>query len=287
MKDFQSYEFSLLRNITSSDVILEPFPHVVIKNALPDSFAKILKSDFPLNKFQLDTNNVRQDFSVCDLDADTEIKDEWRDFIYFHSSEHFLLQILNIFEGHFPESKKLLNFLNRKNINTGRRKIDSYSDCDILMDAQISINSPVKKSNSVRKIHVDNSNKLFSGLFYLRSPDDNSTGGDLRLYSWKENYGKKEKLKFYQEGVAEKHVNFFQEIKYDFNVLVLFPNSINALHGVTPREKTNQVRTFVNLVGLLPFEFYEKPEENFIRKKIINSRALLSKVKREVLGFRN
>ena len=40
-------------------------------------------------------------------------------------------------------------FLNRKNINTGRRKIDSYSDCDILMDAQISINSPVKKSNSV------------------------------------------------------------------------------------------------------------------------------------------
>jgi hypothetical protein len=287
MKDLKSYEFSLLRNVTSSDVILEPFPHIVIRNALPESFAKLLKSSFPLNKFQLDTNNVRQDFSVCDLDGDNQIINEWKDFIYFHSSEYFLNQIIDIFNGHFPESKHLLDFINCKNLKTGRRGIDSYDSSNILMDAQISINSAVRKSNSVRKIHLDNANKLFSGLFYLRSPDDDSVGGNLRLYSWKKSYGSKEKVKFYQEGVAEKHVNLHQEIRYDFNVLVLFPNSIDALHGVTPREKTNHVRTFVNLVSLLPFDFYAKPEENFFRKKITTTRALISKIKREVLGLRN
>jgi hypothetical protein len=279
----KSYKFSLLRNATSSNIETQPFPHIVINNALPHSLAQSLTASFPLSEFKLGQNNKRFDISVSQLDNLNSISDEWRRFIYFHSSKYFFSQILQLFKDHLPQKNELSNIVNNKKISVGRRKVDSFESSDILMDAQISINSPVIKKSSVRKIHVDHPNKIFSGLFYLRMPKDESGGGDLQLCSWKSNYSLKQKLKFYKEGVAEKHINVDKVIKYQSNVCVLFLNSIDALHGVTPRHVTDQTRTFVNLVGEVPFDLYKK-DSNFtkwvtkFRQKLSYFKKLLFKV---------
>ena len=109
----------------------------------------------------------------------------------------------------------------------GRRNEETLENSDVLLEAQISINTPVRTKSSVLGIHVDNSNKLFAGLLYLRKPEDDSVGGNLNLYSWKEQFSERKKIKLYYESLHSKgsksltkYVSLEKEIEYGSNVLV-------------------------------------------------------------------
>jgi hypothetical protein len=81
---------------------------------------------------------------------------------------------------------------------------------------------------------------------YFRSEDDRSTGGDLELYRYKPN-------------LASFNLNTFQLESGDFeiskivpyrpNQLVFWINSLNSLHGVSPRGLTAAPRRYINLIG--------------------------------------
>jgi len=264
----ESYKFSILRNASSLDIETKPFPHLVIENVLPKQLAESLTFSFPVNEFQLNQNNVRKSLSVSKINELDEISHEWKEFLYFHSSQYFLSQFIDLFREHLSQSNELLDFINNDTLKVGRRGIDLPKSDNVLLDAQLSINTPVKKRNSVIGIHVDNSNKLLAGMLYLRRPKDNSVGGNLELYSWKEYYSDTEKVRFYKDGALKEHVRLGKEISYGSNVLVLFPNSLDALHSVTPRNQTDYARTFVNFVGVLPFDFFQRGKLNFLSNKV-------------------
>ena len=279
--DNDQSSLSVLRD--GAGIVLEskPFPHVVIQNALPQALLDSLIADFPLNEFQFDKNNKRHDISVSSIDNFSNISDEWKRFIHFHSSEYFFQQVMKLFKDHLPTDTAFQKIIDNPRIRVGKRGLNSFEECDILMDAQISINSPITKKSSVRAIHVDHPNKLFSGLLYLRRPEDDSIGGDLHLCSWNNKYSDQQKLKFYKEGVSESHITVEKEIKYAPNVCILFLNSLDALHAVTPRNSTDQVRTFVNLVGELPFDLYQK--DNLVRYLTNQGRKFLSYCKKAAI----
>jgi hypothetical protein len=268
---------SILRNQSKYDVKKLPFPHIIIENAIPSDLAQRLTNDFPVNLFLDNENNKRLDISVCNLDKYESISQQWKDFILYHSSSDFLFEFIDIFQDHIKNSSSH-KALSLNDHHIGRRNIDSFTKCEVLLDAQISLNTPVLKESSVRKIHVDSENKIYSGLFYLRQPQDDSLGGDLNLYSWKSNYTSAKKLKFYKEGVEEKHLELHKTIKYKNNVAILFLNSLDALHGITPREATSHPRTFVNLVAESSFEIYKK--HRLHKKFLIASRKKLSEIKK-------
>lgn len=264
-------KFSLLKNQRKSDIQTHPFPHIVIEDALPIEMAQTLTTDFPLDLFSSVENNKRLDISSANIKKYKSISKEWSDFILYHSSEKFFFEFIDLFQDHLKDASSF------KNLLIGRRNDNTFDDCDVLLDAQISINTPVSRKSSVRKVHVDSENKIFSGLFYLRLPHDDSLGGDLNLYSWKSNYSEEKKLKFYREGVDEKHLELHKTITYKNNLAVLFLNSIDALHGVTPKEITSSPRTFVNLVAESPNELYQK--HRLHKKLIIKTRKKLSDIK--------
>ena len=268
---------SILRNQTKSNVEELPFPHIIIENAIPCKLAQVLTNDFPINLFSSDENNKRLDISVSNLDKYESISKQWKDFILYHSSSDFFFEFIDIFQSYIKDSS-LHEILPLHDHHIGRRNIDSFNKCEVLLDAQISINTPVLKESSVRKIHVDSENKIYSGLFYLRLPQDDSIGGDLNLYSWKSNYTNAKKLKFYKEGVEEKHLKLHKTIKYKNNVAVLFLNSLDALHGITPREVTSHPRAFINLVAESSFEIYKK--HRLHKRLILESRKKLSEIKK-------
>jgi hypothetical protein len=70
--------------------------------------------------------------------------------------------------------------------------------------------------------------------------------------------------------IADKYVEHIKTIKYERNVLVLFPNSIYSLHGVTVRSLTSSPRYFVNLVGEVrkplfqPLDYQESPHMKYL-----------------------
>ncbi|MGC1310046.1 MAG: hypothetical protein WA885_22690 [Phormidesmis sp.] len=264
---------SLLENATKADVFTDPFPHIVIKDALDDSLCTRLIEEIP----STDTLKVGRDsragyerfnYSASLVNNNPEISELWRQFIHLHSSEVFMHQALELMGEHilnlYPDFEK--RFKPLQEFTSGVRKIDHFPEVDMLLDAQIamnsSLNTPLKR---IKRPHIDRPQVLFAGLYYMRHPDDNSIGGDLEIYRFKGNkpagFDPNDK-----QHVNDEYVELVKTIKYDRNVLVLFLNSLNSLHGVTCRSSTPVPRYFVNLVGELPqrmfnYQKYQVPTQ--------------------------
>jgi hypothetical protein len=116
----------------------------------------------------------------------------------------------------------------------------------------------IENPSAVRRVHVDSPNKLFTGLYYLRNPDDTSAGGDLEMYRFK-----KKPRGFRVAEIDDRYVEVIKAVKYQRNTLVMFINTVCALHGVTERAVTPFPRYLFNLVGevkqpLFDLEQYQK-----------------------------
>lgn len=268
---------TILSKVKKSDVISDPFPHIIVKDALESEVYSKLVSEFPslatLNQgveFQgnLQYSNKRLHYLAKESLSDPQISPFWKEFIRLHTSSTFLSEFLHVFEEHilqfYPNFEQ--EYGSFETLRSGIRRIDTFERADILLDTLICANTPVvTESPPVRGIHIDRPDKLFAGLFYMRDPQDTSTGGELELYKFKKGkpYG------FSGFKIADrKYVECVKKIKYEQNVLVLFLNSV-AVHGVSVRSLTDYPRYFVNFVGEVKkpwFDISKFQESSHIRK---------------------
>lgn len=244
---------SLLAKVKKSEIVSEPFPYLVVKDVLDEEICSQLIAEFPeleiVTKGAKYSSNERFSYGANDALNDPRITPLWQEFIKAHISQQFLDEIVDLFGEHildtYPDFEQKIGKLAQ--LQAGTRRINSFLDCDVLMDAQICVNTPVVETpSSVRGAHVDSGNKLFAALYYLRNPQDTtSTGGNLEIYRYKgSNYHF-----FDQQFIHDEDVEVVKTINYERNVLVFFLNSPDALHGVTVREVTNHTRYFFNLLG--------------------------------------
>jgi hypothetical protein len=143
----------------------------------------------------------------------------------------------------------------------GLRDRDSFADHDFLLDSQICGNTAVREVSSVKTTHVDSTRKLFSGLFYLRHPKDDSIGGDLTTARFKPGLSRWQwRRRFDGVFVPEDRVETVSTVRYERNTLVMFLNTLESMHGVTVREPTPHLRLFMNLVCEVPEPLFEVPQ---------------------------
>lgn len=262
---------SVLQRATAQDLKIDPFPHLVIKNALPDDLAELLTQTFDVKLFDAlkqslaeqrkqALNNRRIDISYAMSKQMQDVPEIWQQFLDYHSSQDFFKEFIQLFGDQI--TKKYRDIFPNKEaleaLNTGIFQQDQLNVYDLLMNTAMSINTPVIQTGSVRAIHTDHGDKLYSGLYYLRRPQDDSIGGNLQILKWKNNYSELKKRFYYQEGVAPEHTEVVQEIPYGNNTFVMFINSLDALHAVTPREVTPYDRTFVNFIGVSKKKLFKK-----------------------------
>ncbi|RUW62276.1 hypothetical protein [Mesorhizobium sp. M7A.F.Ca.US.008.03.1.1] len=260
-----SNQLSVLQRATRTDVRSEPFPHIILRDALPENLYQKLADTFPTPEtLGVDTrnNNTRWDYEAHRVRSNEAVPQVWRDFIAYHASQAFFDEIADLFyddvhrqyPDYYPTYEQL------KSLKAGVRFSDTYGTHDILMDAMLSGNTPVTNAGSVRTSHVDYGDKLFSGLFYMRPADYDAVGGDLTISRFKSRYVTLEdKTALFNDAyVDDSHLECVETVKYDRNLLVLFINSIESVHGVTVRQPTNKSRLFVNLVGEVEKPFYIK-----------------------------
>lgn len=203
----------------------------------------------------------------------------WKLFIDYHNSELFINEVKNIFSEHLMNLENIKYKLKKKNTNDFkklsfgvREKFGNYNKFDILTDCQLGINTPCESESFVRGPHIDNLNEVYAGLFYLKHKDDKTEGGDLEIYDLKEKYKNlnefQKKIKFLKNETIfldgrnyrrknefdSKYLNIVDKVKYEKNTFVLFLNQINAIHGVSKRQKGNKSRRLVNVIGESYFE---------------------------------
>jgi hypothetical protein len=256
---------SVLQNVTASDVRTHPFPLVVVDKALPQDLYDELTRSFPsmwkMGIFD-GKNNHRWNYPHHKAKSNPLIPSIWREFLAYHSSDDFLKDVISVFGKSIVETYPDMfpSDANLKECRGGARTVDSFTDRDVLLEAMISGNTPVKEESSVRTSHVDAGDKLFSGLLYMRPDKYKAIGGDLTISKFKEEYSGDDVRKYFAgQFIDDSYLDVVSVEKYAANKLVLFINSPLAVHGVTPRAPTTETRRFINLVGEVPKTLYVLP----------------------------
>lgn len=196
-------------------VFSDPFPHVVIENALPEDYYRRLIEEIPSPEQIVLGRPVGKNQRI---DLPTELamvglSPIWRKFCALHVSNDFYLKACKVF---------------------GIQPVPARLRC------QPGINTPTDQLSRVRGPHLDNPCELYAGLFYTPLDED---GGNLEIYRWKGERRFHGKLEIHDDCVE-----LVKTIPYKANTYVMFLNSDKAIHGVSAR-KSDSYRRLVNVIA--------------------------------------
>jgi hypothetical protein len=264
-------ELSILKNATPADVRYMPFPHLILRDCLDaDVYAELSRS-YPsdetiarLNLWRLpnglDEENKRTDIIAAKAcNHKQEIPKIWLDFISYHVSAEFFAEFMALFgpaiEIHYPW---LQNVIRLSNPGVGIRFDPTTDHQPLSLDCQVGINTPSCTRSSVIEAHTDSPVELYAGLLYFKQPEDQAAGGDLELYKWKNSHH----AQFFGHFADKSLLHKFGHVTYEANTMVLFLNTIQSVHGVTPRDPSVLSRRLVNIIGevynSVPYGLYRR-----------------------------
>jgi len=234
--------YSLLH--TKPKVQTDPYPHVVIKNALPWDLYERLEAEFPEDDV-LSTDPF--DNGICyRLKADKLLSHQsqtWREFAEYHTSAQWFNEVNELFAPYMPTSLQ-------KTFTEDDLGARGWADAskNIWTDCQVVMHKPIQEKTS-RTPHIDNPMEMWAGLLYMPYHDDKSTGGEFQIHHTLADVKKvdmKGGRQIYEHDLGPVALS----VPYERNTFVMFANnSPNTVHGVSKRENATMYRRSVNIIG--------------------------------------
>ena len=182
---------SILSNASTADLVTEPYPHLVIKNALDADIFAQLANEYPDPALVLNGREKKDtwyDFPACLAVKTDTISPLWQDFLRYHTSNAFYLELMQLYGDTVrklhPEleqrfAKNLLDFTTSMR-QQGAAENDVNYATDVSMECQFYVNY-TEQARAVRGPHVDRPTELYAALLYFREPNDDSSGSDLQI----------------------------------------------------------------------------------------------------------
>lgn len=230
---------SLLQNFRPEHLHLKPFPFIFIEDALPLELYDRLAAEYPESSLGGHTHGFK-DFRYYQMDfSDEHITPLWQQFVDFHSGRDFKDQVVRALE---PGLRRLYPDIADKylEVDTILRHTGKPHNA-AAMEVQFVMNSA--DTEKIRTPHLDQGRELFACLFYMKRPDDHSTGGDLLIYE-----KASADFEFLPGRIAPTdQIRPVANIPYRANNLVIFLNGTDSIHGVGPRENAQVLRRYVNI----------------------------------------
>lgn len=259
---------SILAGVSGLEILYDPFPHVIVPDALEPRYYAELAECYPdfdtIRKERALESNKAYLLNAVDVMQDPRIPAIWRDFFAYHTSEAFFRECLAFWQPAigrvYPDIEAVLG-KPLEAVTTAVRPdkaglaASGEEAADALLDVQFGVNSPVAAESSVRGPHIDKPCKLFAGLLYFRHPQDDAPGGDLGFYRYR---GSRRAFDGHYN-IQDRYVERVAEVPYRANTLVMWLNTPDSLHGVSPRSATRFPRRYVNFLA----ECYKLNGEGF------------------------
>jgi len=243
---------SMLSRVGDRTLATDPFPHIVIDDALDADVYQALSAQFPTANAINSQDRPIENNHLYLLPANRVLQDAgtspaYKEFFRYHVSNEFWRATLPLVKAQLLAIHPNLETIAGRRLEDFRtimRQKDAEFAEEVALDCQFGINSPVTRTSSVRTPHVDRPNKLFNALLYCRSADDDSEGGELVLY-------RRIGPLVYSNGSAIMPTRIVEakRIAYRANRLVLFLNSPWSVHGVAPRCRTPHSRRYLNFMA--------------------------------------
>jgi len=248
--------FSVLSGVSACNVKSEPYPHIVVHNAIDATLFKQLEREFPSSELLLGDRVIEDktyEYSVCKIVSNPAISPIWREFVAYHSSREFFMEVLRVFgDAIVTLHQRLEHILGKslRELSTGirnlefRRKRAQY-EVDLAMECQFYLNY-TRRLRQIVPPHVDRGTQLYGGMLYFREEADDSSGGDFQICEPRDY----RKLLVSEDALNEAELDnsrVTDVVKYESNTLVFFLNSVRSIHAVSPRSATPFVRRHVNI----------------------------------------
>lgn len=278
---------SVLNKAAQAEKHLDPFPYAVIRNAVREELFAQLSAAYP----RIETiagpgalrNNTLYLKSAREVVDDAAYPELWRAFFAYHCSREFYLESLDFWREELRTTHAGVEHTHGKRFDDfscgmrypGDRDNPENRTEDIQLDCQFGVNSPVTRVTSVRGPHVDTRYKLFAAILYFRADGDDSSGGELEFYRYRDpalryRPGEPIDARFVDNCPARAlnrieptHVEKIRTFAYEPNTLVMWLNTPQSIHGVSPRACTRWPRRYVNFLG----ESYGGRQDGFFATK--------------------
>jgi hypothetical protein len=188
---------------------VDEFTSLVINNAIPKDIYEKLECDYPSLKMVLECNNNINNIKIkketptilnhnsrCyisakkllkDLNVNENLKDIWKSFINYHTSNEFNsfneLKELKDFKKDILDTFNKINGINEndkiKNITKDNLEMDLNKNLDFTFNYNLPVCYQYQPELKEIKFEKD---KIFSGFFLMRKNEDNSKGGNLEFF---------------------------------------------------------------------------------------------------------
>ena len=223
-----------------------PYPHVLIEEALPWDLYEELENTFPEDQV-LATKPF--DDGICyrmkaNVMLDPNFQPEiWRKFAQYHTSAEWFNEVNKLFKFYLPA------VLNKKftEDELGARGW-AEDNKNIWTDCQVVMHKPIEEKTS-RTPHIDNPMEMWAGLLYMPYKNDESTGGEFQLRSVLDDV-KKVNMNLGRQIYRSNLGPVVKSVPYKRNTFVMFANnSPNTIHGVSLRQNAKLYRRSVNIIG--------------------------------------
>lgn len=276
---------SILSKAKSSDVRTNPFPHLVIQDALDSEIFSELNSQLPDVDIVMN-GRTKSDtwfaYQACAAIENPNISQKWKEFIQYHCSKDFYLDFLEIFSEHmdihYPNLES--TFLKKPSEYTvGMRQTGADTNpknflTDVSLECQFYANF-TEKPREVRGPHLDRPSELFGALLYFRQDNDGSTGGDLeicRAVDEAQMYPSPNTIRVdhLPMEVSRERVEIVDFAKYSQNTVVFFLNTYKSLHSISERSSTTVPRRHINFTA----DLFNLPEPGLFVLKYAASKRL-------------
>lgn len=232
-------EISLFDRLTPDSIRTEPFPHAVIENALPSDLAGRLIAARPPISPTPRREAQRTAIPAWMLSSLDLFDPAWRALAARHLRPDILRRIHGAFAAHWPAH---LPAPPDDDAAYGTLWQDGHETHAVLCDARLELISPNPTAPAAhRRQHLDAGNRIFSALYYLRDPADDSEGGGLTLYRFRGDPPQRLNVNEFPDTAVEAAVT----IPYRANTLVVFPNRPDAIHGSEIRQPTRHDRAYL------------------------------------------
>ena len=247
----------LLADVKHSDIFTEPYAHYTQTDVVPAPLYQELAAEFPtlatiVNERSDIGSNEAVRMTVKQVLSDRRISPLWREFFEYHTSADYWRDVTRLFAAHFRHEFPELEDRIGRAYEDWRVVPRGYAgEAEVRLDCQFVMNTPVKRKSSVKTAHIDLCDKIFSALYYMRDPRDQSEGGDLDIYDWRR------EPRFVKHRALTRDVEVVKTVPYRANSYVCFVNSSRAVHGVSPRDTTDVPRRYINFIAELPIKIFE------------------------------
>jgi hypothetical protein len=283
----QKNPLSILSKAAKADLMTEPYPHLVITEALDQAVFEQLASQFPADNIILNGRAAKDtwfDYPACKVVGDERVSALWREFFTYHTSKAFFDELVALAGPQMRALKpdleqragrRLENFL--VGMRPGGRGDPLADGADASMECQFYLNF-TRQPRVVRGPHVDRASELFAALLYFRREDDDSSGANLEICEATTDLypsAHAVKISTLPAEIDDTNVRTVETANYAANTLVLFLNSARSIHAVSPRTPTAVPRRHINFCCDLRFDLFDmKLPARLVAKKTLEAMPL-------------